>query len=349
MSFFRRVVSGAMNLIRRRWKLLLLLLIIIGIAGFFWQRRRQAAQPTYVFATPIYQNLTKTLEVSGVVDAKQKANLRFALGGKVTYLGFKEGDWVKKGQTIATIDQRELQKRLQLDLNAYMRERTDWETIQDQTDYNVETLSTRRNLDKEQTNLTDTVLGVEIQDIAISNTRLSAPFAGILVSSPLSTTGVNMAATEAFEVVNPDTLLFKAAVDEADIAAVRNGLAAQIKLDAYPDESLDATVSAIAYKSQQLTSRTIFVVELPIRGENLLSRFRLGMNGDVVINLETKENVLTIPIDATRERDGKTYVDIKTSANNTIAEREITTGLETDELIEVKSGLTTADEVVVPQ
>jgi len=355
MTFFRRVISpltraagSTGHFIKRRWKLLLFLLVIASLAGWFWYRRTKAAEVTYVFASPTYQNLTKSLEVSGLVDAKQKANLRFALGGKVVYLGVKEGDWVKKGQTIATIDQRELQKRLQQDLNAYIRERWDWETTQDRTDYHVEPLATRKSIDQEQTQLNDTVLDVEIRDIAISNTRLSAPFAGILVSSPLTTAGVNLAASEGFEVINPDTLVFKAAVDEADIAGVNLGLEAQIEFDAYPDQPITASVSAIAFKSQQSSSGTVFVVELPIQGQDLLTRYRLGMNGDVKIVLQTKNNVLTIPLDATRQRDGKTYVDLRTG-EKTIAEREITTGLETDESVEVITGLTTSDEVVVPQ
>jgi RND family efflux transporter MFP subunit len=348
MPFVRRFVAGVVSFIRSRWKLLLILILIAALVGFYFYRRNQAAAPTYKFVRPEVRDLTKTLEVSGVVDAKQKANLRFALGGKLVYLGAKEGDWVKKHQTIATIDQRELQKRLKQDLNAYVRERWDWETTQDQTDYNVEPLETRRSLDQQQTQLNDTVLNVEIQDIAISNTYLTAPFAGILVSTPVTTPGVNIAATEAFELVDPDTLVFKAAVDEADIATVSLDQPAQIELDAYPDKPFASYISAIGFKSQQSSSGSIFVVELPIEGEDLLNRYRLGMNGDVTIKLETKPSVLVIPLDATRQRDESIFVDIRTG-ENTVEEREIKIGLETDEYVEVLSGLTVDDEVVLPE
>lgn len=348
MQFIRRVAAGITRFLRRRWKLGLIVLAILGVGGFILYRNSQAAKPTYSFTRPSYQDLTKTLEVSGLVDAKQKATLRFIAGGKVVYLGAKEGDWVKKGQTIATIDQRELQKRLAQDLNAYTRERIDWDTSQDQYDYNVETQAIRRQLDQGQTVLNDTVLNVEIRDIAISNTRLTAPFAGMLVSSPLTTTGVTLGATEGFELIDPSSLVFKAAVDEADIAQVKLGQTSQINLDAYPDDAIPASISAIAYKSQQSSSGTIFVVELPLVGENLINRYRLGMNGDVTINLETRKNVLTIPLDTTRQRDEKTFVDVRTG-DQTIAEREITIGLETDEWVEVISGLSPDDEVVVPE
>ena len=45
--------------------------------------------------------------------------------------------------------------------------------------------------------------------------------------------------------------------------------------------------------------------------ENLEKRFKVGMNGDVDIILDQKENVLSIPIDCLITRDGENFVDIK--------------------------------------
>lgn len=334
--------------LRRRWKLVAIILIVAALIGGYLITQSRANQPKLTFVRPEYTNLTKTLEISGVVDAKEKASMRFAAGGKVVYLGAEEGDWVKKGQTIATIDQRELQKRLQQDLNAFVRERWDWESTQDATDYHVEELETRRDIDQQQTQLNDTVLNVEIRQIAISNSYLTAPFAGVLVSSPLSVAGVHLSPSEAFEIVNPSTLVFKAAVDEADISQVYLGEIGDINLDAYPDDPITATVSAIGFKSQQSASGTVFVIDLPLTGVDAVNRYRLGMNGDVILNVETKENVLAIPLDTTRQRDGKTYVDVRTG-ETTYEEREITIGLETDDLVEVTSGLSPEDEILLPE
>jgi len=348
MTKFKTIINKAITWIKEHWKLLgIITLVVLGIS-FFLYRRSQAAQPVLTFTKPEVKDIAKTLEISGVVDAKEKANLRFAAGGKIVYLGAKTGDSIKKNQTIATIDRAQLQKQLQQDLNAYTRERLDWETTQDGSDYPVEPLVERREIDKEQTQLNDTVLTVEIRDIAIRNTVLSAPFAGILVTSPTNVVGVNVLASEAFEVVNPDSLVFLAAVDESDLSLVKLGLPTELTLDAYPNEPIQGNVNFIAYKSQQSGSgTTVFVVEIPLTGSDLLSRYRLGMNGDAQITLDTRTNVLTIPLDATRDRDGKTFVDVRTG-ENTAEEREIQTGLMTDNDVEVMRGLTTNDEVVLP-
>ncbi len=338
----------SLEFFKKNWKRILIILVILGVIGGGKAYQDQKNKPVLTFEHPQYQDLTKVLEVSGIVDAKEKANLRFAAGGKIVYLGAKEGDFVKKWQTIATIDRRALEKQLQQDLNVYMKERWDFDDTVEDFDYHVETLDTRRSLDKTQWDLENEVLDVEIRDIAITNTALSAPFAGVLVSAPTSVTGVNVLATEGFELVNPDTLTFRAAVDEADISLVSKEQNAEIFLDSYPDEAIPSQVSYIAYKSNASSTGTIFVVEFPIVGENLLNKYRLGMNGDVEIILDTRKNVLTVPFEATRERDDKVYVDIRVE-DDEYEEREIEVGLETEDYVEVASGLSENDEILIPE
>jgi RND family efflux transporter MFP subunit len=340
--------------IKRHWKLLLFVLVLLAGGWWWWSQRSKQNTPQLTFVKPTTQNLAKTVEVSGVLDAHEKASLRFAAGGKVVYLGAQEGDTVKKGQTLATIDQRELQKRLQQDLNSYMRERWDWDQTLDDTKDRTLPPSEVRDKQKEQWNLDDTVLDVEIRDISIQNTRLTSPINGILVSMPTVVTGINLLATDVFEVVNPQTLVFKAAVDETDIGLIKLGQTAQINFDAYPDEPLTAYIEDISYKSTQSSSGTVFVVRIPITGDGLLSRYKLGMNGDVTITVDTRENVLTVPLDATKDRDGKTFVAVKITPDPTKPEmvttedREIQTDLETDDWVEVTGGLSPDDEVLMP-
>jgi RND family efflux transporter MFP subunit len=346
-SFVKKLLAS----LRRKWKLLVLLAIVIAGIGLWRYKAAQASKPTYEFEHPAYRDIEKTLEVSGVIDAKEKASMRFTVGGKVVYLGAKEGDLVRKWQTIATIDQRELQKRLKQDLNSYMQERI---TRDENLDHDslksfpeAQDRDQERSLSQQQLDLESSVLDVEIRSIAIQSTVLSSPFDGILVQSPTNVSGVNLLATDTFEVVNPETLVFRAAVDEADIGLISLGQQGTINLDSHPDEDVSTTVSYIDVKSSQSSSGTVFVVELPLMHDPELRKYKLGMNGDVRILLDHRDQALTIPLAATRERDDKMFVDVKIG-ENTVEEREITPGLETDDYVEVLNGLTTDDEIVIP-
>lgn len=351
MTPFRAVVLLVRRVgkwFKRHWKLSLFIVAVLSVGIFWWINQQRSKQVTLLFEKPRIQTLTQSLEVSGIVDAKEKALMRFAAGGKIVYLGAQEGDTVTKGQTIATIDQRDLRKRLQQDLNIYMQERWDWEQTLDDTKDRWIPKSEERDKDKEQWDLENRVLDVEIRDIAIRNAVLSAPFAGILVDSPITTTGVTVLATDVFELVNPSSLIFKAAVDEADIGKIKVGQPATIVLDAFPDQPLETHVQQLAYKSSQGSSGTVFMVELPIYGENVLDRYRLGMNGDAEIVLDTRNGVLTVPYAATREREDSIYVDVRIG-KQTYEERVIEIGLATDEYVEVLSGLSEDDEILIPQ
>lgn len=349
----KQLFENGKAFVQKRFKLLLLILVIAGGLGLYFYNKAQADKVVLTFTSPSRQNLTKTLEVSGIIDATERVNMRFAAGGKVVYLGAQEGDTVKKWQTIATIDGRDLQNRLEKDLNLYLKERYDWDQqLDDIKDRTIDT-EERRSVDKNQLDLNNVVLDVEYRDISITNTVLSAPFAGILVSSPTSVTGIQLLATDAFEIVNPETLVFKALVDEADIAQITIGQSATLSLDAYDDLTLNSQVSQIGYKSTPSASGTAFIVEFPLFDPNsaiadVLSKYRLGMNGDVQIILDQRENVLTVPLIAIREENGKSYVDVKTG-ENTAEAREVEVGLETDDDVEILSGLHENDQIVLPE
>ncbi|MEO8581274.1 MAG: efflux RND transporter periplasmic adaptor subunit [Patescibacteria group bacterium] len=332
---------------KKRWKWLLLLLIVAAGLGYWVYGRANPKVEQLDFVKPERGELIKTLQASGFIKAKRNASIRFAAGGKVVYLGAKEGDWVKKGKTIATIDARALQKALEKSLNLYSKERIDWDQVLDNTKDRALPVTEDRTKQKDQFDLTNTVIDVQLNDIAITNNALVAPFDGVLVSSPTTVTGINLSATDAFELVDPTSLYFEAQVDELDVSQIQNGQGASIELDAYPDEHFDSSVQYVSYKSAQTSTSTVYLVQLPMAQLNL-NKFRLGMNGDALITLQTKQNVLSVPLDAITVKDGKTYVSVK-SGENQAEDKEITTGLETDERIEVLSGLDDNDEIVLPK
>ena len=344
----KNIIYQSATWIKGHWILSIIIVIGLLFASYYLYQRTLTEEEELTFIHPQRENLIKTLDVSGLVDADEKARLRFVVGGKVVYVGAQEGDVVKKWQTIATIDQATLNKQLQQDLNNYMKERWDWEETRDDIEYRTLDTTERRSVDKEQWDLENQVLNVEIRDIAIKNTVLSAPFDGVLTVSPTAVAGVQLLASDYFEIVNPESLQFIAEVDEADIAMVKPGQEATITLDAYPDQEYNTYVDYVAYTSSQSTSGTVFRVKLPLNHLGGIELFRLGMNGDISIFLDERTDVITVPIIATKTRDGKILVDVKQPDGST-TEQEIQVGLETDEKYEVLGGITEADEILLPE
>jgi RND family efflux transporter MFP subunit len=346
MKSILNTITSLPNLLKRKWKIITVILII-GALFIAWQvNKKNATNNDLTFEPVEKKDITKTLDVSGVVDAKERARLRFLAGGKLVYLGAQEGEWVKKWQTIASIDKAALQKQLDQDLNNYMKERWDFEDTMDEYEYDIESKPVRKAIDQEQWDLENKVLSVEIRDIAIRESSLYAPFGGVLVKSPATVTGIQILSSDYFEIVNPKTLVFKAEIDESDIGLLSLNQQTTIELDAYDNETLDTYLNYISYSSYAGTSGTVFLIEFPIFSENI-DKYRIGMNGDAQIILDTRENVLVVPFEATISRDGKYYVQIKTDEGTT--EKEIKIGLETDDFVEVTEGLSEGEMILIPE
>jgi len=313
----------------------------------------------YKLATVKKKTLSQTVSASGTVQAENQAVLKFQTSGRLAWVGVKEGDFVRRGQAIASLDKRELEKKFKKELNDYLNERWDFE--QTQADYqetkerHLITDEIQRILDKAQFDLNNAVIDVEIADLAVKFATIVSPINGIVtqVESPLA--GVNITpATAEFIIADPAVMKFVANVDEADIGNVKVGQKALVSLDAYPEEEFEGVVNKIAFAA--VTTRgggTAFPVEI-ILPENTDQRFKVGMNGDVEIVLDSRQDVLTVPLEAIRTKGGKTYVQVveepKTSwpfnRRSKIRETEVQLGIEGETEAEVISGLNPGELVI---
>ncbi|HAX01821.1 MAG: Secretion protein HlyD [Microgenomates group bacterium GW2011_GWF2_45_18] len=327
------------------WKhplvILIGVLVLIFGAGALVRAKKSNEQITTI--TPEKKELVQSIQVSGVVQAHERASLRFLAGGKLVYLGAKEGDVVRKWQTIASIDKSELKKQLEKDLNDYSNTRIDFDQKMDDLKDKQGDTAVDRTREKTQNTLENAVVTVEIRDIILKNSSLYAPFDGVLVSSPAQTVGEILVATDVFEIVNPTSLYVETEVDEADISKIRVGQNATVIFDALPDTEESATVTSIAYASSESSNGTVYKVKLSLPVEHM-DQYRLGMNATAKIELDRVSDALVIPASSLISRDGKTFVEVM--VENKKIEKEIILGLETDVEVEVLSGISSEDRIV---
>ncbi|MGB9911335.1 MAG: efflux RND transporter periplasmic adaptor subunit [Microgenomates group bacterium] len=332
-------------------------LILTFLLVFFLKIKPSLQSPEEKYQTTKVRrgNLKITVSASGKIEAEKQVTLRFQTGGLLSWVGVRKGDKVKKWQTIASLDTRELEKDLKKRLLAYMNQRWDFEQTQD--NYNVHgkplnelilTEEEKRILEKAQFNLDSTVLDVEIRDLSIKLAKLVSPIEGIVVEAEPSLPGVNILPTNSyFTIIDPSQMKFVADVDEVDIGKVKLDQKAIITLDAYENQTFEGKVKKISFAA--ITTKgggTAFPVEISLP-ENHEEKFKWGMNGDVEIIIEEVDNALIIPSEAIIKKEGKNYV--KVLEKGKIKEKEITTGLETEEEIEILSGLQEGDIIILSE
>lgn len=146
-------------------------------------------------------------------------------------------------------------------------------------------------------------------------------------------------------VVLSDRLIINAQLDETDIAEVKVGQIALITLDAYPDVNIEGVVDHIAYESKLVNNVTIYDVDIVAR--EVPDFFRSGMSTNVEIIEDQRKNVLLIPVGAVISDKGGVFVMVKNRRSKTFEKKEIKTGLSDEKNIEIVSGLSAGDLVVV--
>jgi multidrug efflux pump subunit AcrA (membrane-fusion protein) len=129
-------------------------------------------------------------------------------------------------------------------------------------------------------------------------------------------------------------------VAEKDYSLVKRGTPAEIRLDAYPDESFSGAVNNVRPVIDPMTRTT--QVEIILQNPKL--RIKPGMFAKVALVLAKKSNVLIIPLDSVL---GETDKYVFVSLNGKAVKKPVKMGMQQDNDVEVVSGLTATDRVIV--
>ncbi len=146
-------------------------------------------------------------------------------------------------------------------------------------------------------------------------------------------------------VVLSDQLIVRAQVDETDIGKITADNKAVISLDAYPDTKINSSVGHIYYESKTVNNVTIYEVDLI--PEEVPLFFRSGMNATVDFVDQNKKDILVIPVEAVSNENKESYVLIRQDNAKEPLKTRVTLGISDDKNIEVLSGVTEKDRIMV--
>lgn len=289
------------------------------------------------------ETIREELLLSGEVDADERSTLAFQMPGKLTWIGIKEGDTVKKNQSLASLDTRDVQKNLEKQLNDYMKVRWDFEQTKDNNpDKALYSDEIKRIVEKSQFDLNNAVLDVEIQSLAKELSLLVSPISGIVTRVDTPHAGVNIKVTDSVEIVNPDTLYFRVNADQTEVTKITSGMKGSILLDSYPEEEISGVVEDVSFVPDVNETGTVYIVKVKLESVNNSSlKYRIGMTGDITFLLQEKVDVMSVPAEFVKSDEKGSYVLIGKKKEK----RYIKLGLEGDDFTEIIEGLNPGDIV----
>jgi RND family efflux transporter MFP subunit len=321
------------------------------------QEVEPAEEPTIVASvakvTP--RTLVDELTVRGTVTAIPNEDVRVSalVPGRLTAVTVAEGDSVRKGQVIASVDRRPLQEeerkavaavgqaKAQIENARLNLQRTD-ALFQRGIAAGKEVEDARAQMASAQAALEQATAGLDGAHLQLARTEVRAPISGQVVKRMVSV-GEQVDGTAAqpiVEIANVDRVELAASVPPEHLSQVRIGQRAAVSTEAYPGTAFPAEVIAIAPAVDAATNTALVRIRI-VNSERAL---KVGMFAQGRLELAKHVNVLVVPPSAVVKRDAAAFVYVVTG--DTAERRPVKIGLEQADAVEVLSGLTAGQTVL---
>ncbi|MDR1451341.1 MAG: efflux RND transporter periplasmic adaptor subunit [Helicobacteraceae bacterium] len=354
---------------------------IIAIAYFaFWQ---SGDETLYATEKAKIANIRKTIDAVGEICAIKLVNVGAQVSGQIETIEVKIGDAVKKGDLIARIDGATQQNEIdatEAKLENYKAQLRSSEvalriadskynrakkllnnnavSAQEAEDIENEYETAKSRAVENASLIKQTEISLQNAKKNLAYATITAPLDGTIVSLPAKVGQTLNAALDApvvAQIADLSAIEILVEISEGDILKVKEGQITRFSIfseDAIyeaPIKSIDPSLTLLTnnqYDGVAGSNRAIYYyarIEYP----NEEGRFRIGMTTRNIVVIDDAENVLTIPLIAVFEKEGRKFVKI-IDGKKTL-EREITIGISDDVFVEIKSGLNEGEEVVINQ
>jgi HlyD family secretion protein len=312
---------------------------------------------------------------AGTVEACQRTKLSTIIGGRIEYLGVKEGDRVRKGQLLLKLwnDDQQAQAALsqaQVALAARRVEEVCIAAVNAEREAERQTelrekgfvSTSREEAARTEAEVKRASCNTAKADVAQAEARLKAtrveqgrvalyaPFDGTVAKivgelgeySTPSPPGVPT--PPAIDLIDDSCLYVKAPMDEVDAPKIAPGQPVRVTLDALPGKHLPGKVRRVApyVSAVEKQARTVDI-EVDFAQPEAVGKLLVGYSADVEVILDGRDKVLRIPTAAIQE-GGRVLLFNPDSGK--LEERKIRTGLANWEYTEVLEGLAAGDRIV---
>lgn len=148
-------------------------------------------------------------------------------------------------------------------------------------------------------------------------------------------------------IVDPSSMVLNASVNQVDAERLRLGMRATVRLDAYPDLQLPASLMGIGAMSKTSTFRAGFVGEIPVRlkVEKTDPRVIPDLTGSAEILMQTETTTLLIPRSAVFDDNGSSVVYVQKTEG--WDKKKVDLGLSSFTDVAIRSGLQKGDVIAI--
>ncbi|WP_343305975.1 efflux RND transporter periplasmic adaptor subunit [Chitinophaga niabensis] len=364
----------------------IILILVAVVAIWYFFIRKKEVPVSFETAQPEYGHIATTVTATGTLRPVDTVAVGTQVSGTIKHLYVDYNTQVKKGQLLAELDKslfqaqvdqfranlQVMKSNLEYQQNNFSRQEMLYKQgVIAKADYDI----AYNQINQAKANLASVNAQLQTALKNFSFTEIYSPIDGVVLNRNVSL-GQTVAAsfnTPTLFVIAKDIahMQVETSVDEADIGNVADSQRVTFTVDAYLDDVFDGKVQEI--RLSPYVSSNVVTYNTIINATNSAMKLKPGMTANVTIFTAEKDTALLLPVKALKFRPDSTglkdYVILSAVHKNptkdkpkqrvgssnyvwvmrgdTLQQKHIRTGLNDNTHIEVLSGLTPQDVVVM--
>lgn len=296
--------------------------------------RKAAVSTLRVASGPIRSVLT----THGLIEPLLEVDVAAQTAGKVTAVLFKEGQTVKAGQPLVRLDERTVRAQLAAAKATSDHDRTALERSMRLAQKGIKSAAA---VDDSRSTLASSQANEQARAVDLSLMTIAAPFSGVVGPAKVEIGSFVAAGQAVVHLVDRSRLRVSFRLPEKLKPQLRTGLPVEVSAESIGNRVLKGTVTLLDPTVEPDSRSVLLRADLDKAGQDIDP----GLFVRIGIILRERSEVLQLPRQALLASLAGTFVY---RIENGFAHRvRITTGEREGERVEVVSGLTAGDEVVV--
>ena len=337
----------------KRLLLLLAAIAVLAGAGFYW---KYATSPSIAAknggqaakgaskGVPVKIGTVRTGTISeeigavGTLLANESVMIRPERDGRIATIHFTEGQLVRKGAKLVSLDTAEIEAQFaginsEVNLNRSRLKRAE--------ELHEKKFISAQALDDAREAMNQSIARQAEVKARLEKSTVLAPFEGVTGLRQVSPGAYVKAGQDIARLEGIGTLKLDFRVPELYLGRIKTGQEAQVRMDAFGAETFRGEIYAIEPAVDEQTRTVLLRARVP----NPDARLKPGMFARVVLVLETRENGLIVPEQALVPQGKDRFV--YRLAGDKAAMTRIEIGLRRPGEVEVRSGLSAGDTIIV--
>lgn len=359
---------------RARWIAAVVVVVVVVAIVLVWRAGTSSGATTPVLARASVGTLRETVGATGTIAPAQRADLDFAVSGRVTAVPVTVGQQVAAGDTLATVDAASLPQQV-AQANANVA------GAQARLDADSGASAAQRDADSAALTAAQAQLAVAQRNLG--QATLTAPFAGTVAavnvtagqqvsaggsssgasgssggsgsgasgsggagggagSGSGASTGSSSGATADVVVISTGSFVVNATVDDTEVAKLKNGQTAEITPTGAA-KPVAATVSSVGLVATSSSGVATYPVTLAVSGDT--SALHAGASAQVSIVISQVDDAVLVPASAVHGTGANATVLVDAGGKQTST--KVTVGATDGTRTQILTGITAGTQVVV--